>query len=260
MRDPVSRSRPVLWLAVFDRPLVGALRLEREFAFGVAHRLVGRPDVAGALVARGPGLQFEAAHLLRGQRGLGEGVVLAARQQTPEQTRELAGRWRSSGRGARGRADSRRRSGRAGGRSTSTPRPVRGGRCLSPAWRCGRGWRAQRLIGGPAGPGRGRRSALGDPGTGRMSPTAAMNVAATTTFTPGTVISRLTSGHDSASAAISLSTSAISESRKQTRRTAESTVSRSQSASCCSANQARPLTPNRSDAGGRSLRQRINTA
>ena len=41
---------------------------------------------------------------------------------------------------------------------------------------------------------------------------------------------------------------------------AESTVSRSVSASCCSASQARPLTPNRSDAGGRSFRQRINTA
>ena len=41
---------------------------------------------------------------------------------------------------------------------------------------------------------------------------------------------------------------------------AESTVSRSVSASCCSASQRRPLTPNRSDAGGRSFKQRINTA
>ena len=47
-----------------------------------------------------------------------------------------------------------------------------------------------------------------------MSPTAAMNVAATITLTPGTVISRLTSGQDSASAAISFSTCAISLSRK----------------------------------------------
>src|SRR3954454_6776609 len=39
-----------------------------------------------------------------------------------------------------------------------------------------------------------------------MSPTAAMNVAATMTLTPGTVISRVTSGHDSASAAIRCST------------------------------------------------------
>ena len=41
---------------------------------------------------------------------------------------------------------------------------------------------------------------------------------------------------------------------------AESTVSRSVTGSCCSASQRRPLTPNRSDAGGRSFRQRINTA
>ena len=87
-----------------------------------------------------------------------------------------------------------------------------------------------------------------------------MNVAATITLTPGTVISRLTSGQDSASAAISFSTCAISLSRKLTWRMAESTVSRSVSASCCSASHARPLTPNRSDAGGRSFRQRIKTA
>ena len=41
---------------------------------------------------------------------------------------------------------------------------------------------------------------------------------------------------------------------------AESTVSRSVIGNCCSASQRRPLTPNRSDAGGRSFRQRINTA
>jgi hypothetical protein len=52
-----------------------------------------------------------------------------------------------------------------------------------------------------------------------MSPTAAMNVAATITLTPGTVINRLTSGQDSASAAISRSTCAISLSRKSTWRT-----------------------------------------
>jgi hypothetical protein len=49
-----------------------------------------------------------------------------------------------------------------------------------------------------------------------MSPTAAMNVAATITLTPGTVSSRLTCGQDSASAAMSWSTSPISESRKST--------------------------------------------
>jgi hypothetical protein len=70
----------------------------------------------------------------------------------------------------------------------------------------------------------------------------------------------LTCGHDNASAAINRSTCAISASRKQTWRMAESTVSRSQMASRCSPSQARPLTPNRSDAGGRSFKQRINTA
>ena len=47
-----------------------------------------------------------------------------------------------------------------------------------------------------------------------------MNVAATMTLTPGTVISRLTSGQDSASAAMSCSTAAISVSRKSTWRSA----------------------------------------
>ncbi len=93
-----------------------------------------------------------------------------------------------------------------------------------------------------------------------MSPIAAMNVAATITLTPGTVISRLTSGHDSASAAISCSTAAISVSRNSTWRIAASTVSRSVVGSSSSATQRRPLTPNRSDAGGRPLRQRISTA
>jgi hypothetical protein len=64
--------------------------LERERAFGVAHRVVGRPDALAALVARGAGGELEAAHLLVGQRGLREGVVLAAGQQAPEQARELA--------------------------------------------------------------------------------------------------------------------------------------------------------------------------
>ena len=53
-----------------------------------------------------------------------------------------------------------------------------------------------------------------------MSPTAAMNVAATMTLTPGTVISRLISGQDSASAAMSCSTAAISVSRKSIWRSA----------------------------------------
>jgi multisubunit Na+/H+ antiporter MnhE subunit len=50
----------------------------------------------------------------------------------------------------------------------------------------------------------------------RMSPTAAMKVAATITLTPGTLSSRLTSGQPSASAAISRSTSASSPLRNST--------------------------------------------
>src|SRR3954453_6276155 len=77
-------------LPVLDGALVGALGLEGELALGLSHSLVGRPDAAAALAARRAGLQFEATHLLLGQRRLGEGVVLAAGEQTPEQTRELA--------------------------------------------------------------------------------------------------------------------------------------------------------------------------
>ena len=90
MRGPMSRSRPSSLLAVFDRAFVGALGLEGEFAFGVGQRVVGRPDVAAALVARGAGGELEAAHLLLGQRRLREGVVLAADQQAPAQPRQLA--------------------------------------------------------------------------------------------------------------------------------------------------------------------------
>jgi hypothetical protein len=50
----------------------------------------------------------------------------------------------------------------------------------------------------------------------RMSPIAARNVAAQITFTPGTLISRLASGHESIWRAINRSTSAISASRNST--------------------------------------------
>src|SRR5215211_6367576 len=84
------RARPRVPLPAFDCALVGALCLERELAFGLAHRLVGGPVAAAALPAPSAGLELEAAHLLLGQRGLREGVVLAAREQTPKQTRQLA--------------------------------------------------------------------------------------------------------------------------------------------------------------------------
>ena len=93
-----------------------------------------------------------------------------------------------------------------------------------------------------------------------MSPIAARKVAATITFTPGTVISRLISGDSSAALAINRSTSSISRSRKSTWRSAESTVSRSSSGRPSSVSQARPLTPKRSENGARPTRQRISTA
>src|SRR5215210_7081734 len=64
--------------------------MQREVTFGLAHHFVGRPDVAAALPARGARGELEAAHLLGRQRRLRERVVLAAGEQTPEQTRELA--------------------------------------------------------------------------------------------------------------------------------------------------------------------------
>src|SRR3954451_299490 len=63
------RARASL-LPILDGAFVGALGLEREVAFGLAHRLVGRPDVASALAALRAGGELEAAHLLGRQRGL----------------------------------------------------------------------------------------------------------------------------------------------------------------------------------------------
>jgi hypothetical protein len=78
-------------------------------------------------------------------------------------------RSRSSARGAPGCADRSPRSVRAGAPSTSTPRRARDARCLSPAWRCGRGWRDRRLTVGPAGPGRGRRSTCDEAEFGQLT-------------------------------------------------------------------------------------------
>jgi hypothetical protein len=44
--------------------------MKRELAFGLTHRVVGRPDVAAALPARGAGLQFEGRIFLRVSEGL----------------------------------------------------------------------------------------------------------------------------------------------------------------------------------------------
>jgi hypothetical protein len=84
--------------------------------------------------------------------------------------------------------------------------------------------------------------------------------AATITFTPGTVISRLTSGQSSASSAISRSTSAISQSKNSIWRRPLSIVSRSSNGSSSSLSQRRPATPNRSLKPGRATSRRISAA
>ena len=94
MRAPVSRSRPPSpsgGVAVADGACVGELGLAGEVAFGLADRVVGGPDArcVGA-AARRAGGDLQPAQLLLGQRGLGVGVVLVAREQAPEQARELA--------------------------------------------------------------------------------------------------------------------------------------------------------------------------
>ena len=93
-----------------------------------------------------------------------------------------------------------------------------------------------------------------------MSPTAAMNVAATIRLTPGTVISRLTSGQFSASAR-----SAARPARSRRRGSRSGAGRRRRSRAPRSAARARPATPGpccRTDrvAGGRPFRRRINTA
>jgi hypothetical protein len=62
-----------------------------EFAFCPAHLLPGRPGPGAlALQRRGAGADLDQAQLLGGQRGLLVGLVLAVREQAPEQDRELA--------------------------------------------------------------------------------------------------------------------------------------------------------------------------
>ncbi len=92
-----------------------------------------------------------------------------------------------------------------------------------------------------------------------MSPIAAMKVAAVCRLTPGTLISRSTSGHASACLAISPSSIAISPSRKSTWRRQPSRVSRSSSGSSSRASQRRPPLPKVSVTGGRSQRLRAST-
>ena len=78
-------------VVVADGARVGDLGLAGELAFGRADGVVGVPDAGGLRrVAGVPGGELEPAQLLFGQRRLGVGVVLFAREQTPAQAGELA--------------------------------------------------------------------------------------------------------------------------------------------------------------------------
>ncbi len=92
-----------------------------------------------------------------------------------------------------------------------------------------------------------------------MSPTEAMKVAAVWRLTPGTVISRSTSGQASACLAISRSRAATSVSRKSIWRRQPSRVSRSSTGRSSAASQRRPALPKQSVTGGRSQRLRAST-
>src|SRR5918995_7363196 len=93
MRAALSRSRPPCSprpAVGDDRPVAG-LGLPGELALWRAHLLARRPGPGRlALVRRRAGADLEQAQLLGRQRRLPVGVVLAARQQAPEQRRELA--------------------------------------------------------------------------------------------------------------------------------------------------------------------------
>ena len=93
-----------------------------------------------------------------------------------------------------------------------------------------------------------------------MSPIAATNVLAVIALTPGTVISRSTSGLRNASRAIAWSSALTSPSRKSTCRRHPAIVSDSSAGNSSSDSHRRPLTPNTSVTGGRPASRRISTA
>src|SRR5918997_2030237 len=92
MRVPVSRPRPPFSRRspASDGALVGPLGLACELLLCAAHRGVRRPDAGLDLALLGAGAELEPAQLLARQRRLGVGVVLPAREQTPEEAGELA--------------------------------------------------------------------------------------------------------------------------------------------------------------------------
>ena len=166
-----ARLRRLSGVPVTHGARVGGLGLVGELALGFADGFVGVPDAGGlGRVARVPGGELEAPQLLAGQRRLGVGVVLLAREQAPEQAGELARGGDNRDRVPAARADAlrrRRAADRAGGPRSSTPRPARGGPGPSPALRCGRGSPGRARTGAPADPGRGSRRACAGSRSGR---------------------------------------------------------------------------------------------
>ena len=243
---------------------VGDLGLARELALGLADGVVGVPDAGGlgrvALVAGG---ELEAAQLLAGQRRLLVGVVLFAREQAPEQAGELAcGRDDRDGVAAAGAdalVEGVQRAGLADRRPARLDERVAGAG-PSPAWRCGRASRGRARTGARADPGRGSRPACAGSRSGRCRRSR-----------PGSWRRRSRSRRARSSAAGSAASrarpgrSAARPRRSPARGTrsgacSASTVSRSSSASSSPASQRRPLTPNRSETGGRPTSWRISTA
>ena len=79
------------WLPVLDEAAVGELGLRGEFLVESV-LFLGREDADPlSLLVFGAGHQLEAAQLLAGQRGAGEGVVLAAAEHVPGDHGQLAG-------------------------------------------------------------------------------------------------------------------------------------------------------------------------
>ena len=224
MRAPLSRSRPPFLpaLAALASRGPSACRRPRPAGRARARRgasaaRVAQTPVRLALQRRGAGGDLEQPQLLGGQRRLLVGVVLAAGEQAPEQDRELA----------RGR-DDRLAVAAAGARC------ARRSACSGPGWQTtlqAASTSAQRADAEPrlvirplrAGSLAGLADLRVQPEVGdqlaRWSRTggcrrsAARNVAAQITFTPGTVISRRISGRAQRLRAISRSTAAISASR-----------------------------------------------
>ena len=109
---------------VVDRAAVGGFGLQGERALGVADVVVASAGARANLsfARRGAGRELELADLATRQRRLPEGVVLLAREQTPEQAGELARRGDRGDLGAAARADALIEGAQRAGRADGDPR------------------------------------------------------------------------------------------------------------------------------------------